>query len=310
MVFLRRARVAVLSASVIFASVVLGLSASLIYDRSTDYAYRESFEHLHEYLATYPYPPSPAPPPPPHRPSVMNGIPPPPVSLPDHDIDTALTASVSIITLVVVPPLLIADLFKKKIFISTVAVEASVLFVLWTLWLTCGAYTAWCSTTSYVNLIRCQISPNGQCLEYKFVEGLSFVNWFGLMVYSNTLFTLAVINHIRNQPIWFAAVSDAPKLPPLVFATTLPVDLAKNMSTSTGTFTIPNHIVFPSSVPPLHMQAQPDSPHSTLPSRPSSLVVPPSPLSASHASDLHSQTNTRSGPSPPTYSVQGGPSPV
>lgn len=119
---------------------------------------------------------------------------------PGTDIDTLLATSIAIINIVTVPLLsvhparstflnahfvyrLLADLFKRKTVLSSIAVEASWLcegfdcipvprphlfppVVVWVLWLTCAAYAAWCSQTQLVNFVRCQTSRGG-CFSHR-----------------------------------------------------------------------------------------------------------------------------------------------
>ncbi|KZV75105.1 hypothetical protein PENSPDRAFT_647381 [Peniophora sp. CONT] len=258
MLFLSRVRAGVLLSSVVLSSVVLTLSAILIYhrisyplefgvyDEANPGGPKQPVERDIVDLAVSRYgnfiggPPGP-------RPDVMvSGNPHhltgPVIIPPGTDIDTLLATSIAIINIVTVPLLLVADMFKRKTVISSIAVEASWLFVVWVLWLTCAAYAAWCSQTQLVNFVRCQTSQ-AQCLEYEFLEICSFMNWIIVMLYSNTLFTLAVINHMRRQPIWFTPVKDTPRLPPLVFAgpvQTVNMDEVK-MLLSGSSFSLPPH---------------------------------------------------------------------
>ncbi|VDC04072.1 unnamed protein product [Peniophora sp. CBMAI 1063] len=259
MLFLSRVRAGVLISSILLSAVVLTLSAILIYHRMTyplEFDVYDSDSNpggpkqgvqrdvvdiaMLRYGKLIGKPPGP-------DPDIMvSGNPhhlQGPIYIPTGtDTDTLLATSIAIINIVTVPLLLLADLFKRKTVMSSIAVEASWLFVVWVLWLTCAAYAAWCSQTQYVNFVRCQTLP-AQCLMYEFLEICSFISWIIVMLYSNTLFTLAVINHMRKHPIWFTPVRETPRLPPLVFAAPGPAVNMDEVKTllSGSSFSLPAH---------------------------------------------------------------------
>ncbi|KAI0035645.1 hypothetical protein K488DRAFT_82834 [Vararia minispora EC-137] len=313
MVFLRWVRTGVLTLSVVLSAGVLALSALLIYTRSTELLiyFDTGDDDAHfasvslQALAGNPVLRS-------AQNTQQNGGVGAEVLNPSgHDIDTILTTSVAIVNILTVPALLLADLLRKKTWVSTLIFEASWLFVLWSLWLTCAAYTAWCSQVNLVNFVR-----QGQCLQYKFVEVLSFINWISphndgaVMLYTNTLFTLAIINHMRRHPIWFSRVRDAPRLPPLVFATHPPMQLdegkAHSLSLSASSSSLLHH---PTTTRYSHGHSQIPDPHSPLlPSIDESSAAPPSPSVAVHE---HAVARTDAELAlPPTYTERPEPAPA
>lgn len=180
-------------------------------------------------------------------------------------------------------------------------------------------------------------SRQALCLEYEFLEIFSFVNWIiGMpltaflqemaethrgryrivMLYSNTLFTLAVINHMRKQPIWFTPVRDTPRLPPLVFASpgpTLSMDEVKTLL-SGSSFSLPQHdsrrppIINASSVPSLRLhtlQAHQRGDDATSGSGQTPLL----PASGQNSLDSHEHRRRSTMTLPPDYSERLGAQP-
>ncbi|TFY80408.1 hypothetical protein EWM64_g3599 [Hericium alpestre] len=113
------------------------------------------------------------------------------LELPNGNATAALAVGASVIHMCTILPMLVLDLIKRRCILSTVLVEAIWLWVMWIMWL------AWLSSG---------------CYKVKFLEIFCFINWIQLMIYTNTLFTLAVIGHLRGQPIWMSSVRDAPIL--------------------------------------------------------------------------------------------------
>jgi hypothetical protein len=105
---------------------------------------------------------------------------------------------------------------KKRAIISAVAVEAPCVYVLSFMWLTTGAYAE-----SLVNRIPGypQLLDPPECTRHKVLEGFAFLNWIQLMLYANTLMTVATICHVRKRFVWLLPVSELPTLgaPALTF---------------------------------------------------------------------------------------------
>lgn len=194
MAFLFFARLAILSFSVLLSLTVLALSLDLIYVHQKMNQYGEAYGG--------------------GSPSGMNGGG-GGVGVDGPDRSSALCAAVAILSVAATLPMLIVDLLKRKSFISMVVVEASCLCVLWVLWLACGAFTIVDNDSHLLSALDCDDIPSAsRCYEAKFIEVFALMNWITLMIYSNTLFTLGVIGHMRKQPLWFSVVREAPMLSP------------------------------------------------------------------------------------------------
>ncbi|KAH9062028.1 hypothetical protein EDB87DRAFT_1608957 [Lactarius vividus] len=117
----------------------------------------------------------------------------------------------------VVAPLLVAPILNPKTIISAVAIEAPFIYFVSFLWLATGVY-AELSIQSGTNCFS--IPPVGPyCSEHKVLEGISFINWIQLMLYANTLMTVATICHVRKHRVWLCPVKELPRFsaPALTF---------------------------------------------------------------------------------------------
>jgi hypothetical protein len=105
---------------------------------------------------------------------------------------------------------------KKKTIFSAVAVEAPCIYILSFMWLATGAYAE-----LLVNRIPGypQLLDPPECTRHKVLEGFAFLNWIQLMLYANTLMTVATICHVRKRSVWLLPVSELPTLgaPALTF---------------------------------------------------------------------------------------------
>ncbi|KAI9466698.1 hypothetical protein BJY52DRAFT_1233756 [Lactarius psammicola] len=117
----------------------------------------------------------------------------------------------------IVAPLLIAPIMNPKTVISAVAIEAPCIYIVSFLWLATAAY-AERSIESGTNCFPVAIGP--YCTEHKVLEGISFINWIQLMLYANTLMTVATICHVRKHRVWLCPVTELPTFsaPALTFA--------------------------------------------------------------------------------------------
>jgi len=127
----------------------------------------------------------------------------------------SLVASVS--NFIIIATLLIAPIMHPKTFISTVAIEAPCIYLVSFMWVASGAY-AEISIASGTNCYPAP-SPGSYCSEHKVLEGISFINWIQLMLYANTLMTVATICHVRKHPVWLRRVTELPRFsaPALTF---------------------------------------------------------------------------------------------
>jgi len=103
--------------------------------------------------------------------------------------------------------LLGASFSKRKNMLSVVAIEAPLIYVVSFMWLATGAYAEH----------KVEIGPGyfsfldtPECVQYKVVDAIAFINWIQLMLYANTLMTVATICHVRKRPVWFHPITELP----------------------------------------------------------------------------------------------------
>ncbi|KAF8485077.1 hypothetical protein DFH94DRAFT_260970 [Russula ochroleuca] len=105
---------------------------------------------------------------------------------------------------------------KRKTIISAVAVEAPCIYVVSFMWVATGAYAEHLNAgvPGYP-----QFLTTHECIRHKVLEGFAFVNWIQLMLYANTLMTVATICHVRRRSVWLLPVTELPTLgaPALTF---------------------------------------------------------------------------------------------
>jgi hypothetical protein len=97
---------------------------------------------------------------------------------------------------------------NPKTFITTVAIEAPCIYLVSFMWLATGAY----AEHSIESGTNCYPMPSvgAYCSEHKVLEGISFINWIQLMLYANTLMTVATICHVRKHRVWLRRVTELP----------------------------------------------------------------------------------------------------
>ncbi|KAH9050120.1 hypothetical protein EDB84DRAFT_1451018 [Lactarius hengduanensis] len=114
----------------------------------------------------------------------------------------------SALNFLIVVPLLVAPIMNPKTIISAVAIEAPSIYFVSFMWLATGAYAEH-SIQSGTNCFPLPVGP--YCTEHKVLEGISFINWIQLMLYANTLMTVATICHVRKHRVWLCPVKELPR---------------------------------------------------------------------------------------------------
>ncbi|KAI0316129.1 hypothetical protein OF83DRAFT_288268 [Amylostereum chailletii] len=123
---------------------------------------------------------------------------------------SALAVAVAVITIVSVVPMIVIDFLRQGAFTSLVWVEVAWFSVLWILWLSTGADTAWANDQVFVGS-SCDFANSivkTFCNEFKAVMAFSFLTWIVLMAYTSTLIVLAFIGHSRSQRTWTSTVRE------------------------------------------------------------------------------------------------------
>jgi len=113
----------------------------------------------------------------------------------------ALAIASAVLTLVTLPVMLIVDLMRTGAFTSMVVTELVWLFVLWALWLSTGADTAWFNSLTFANSCSGYNSVSTTaCNEVQAIEAFGFLNWIMLMGYSITILVAAIMASSRGHP--------------------------------------------------------------------------------------------------------------
>jgi len=238
----------------------------------------------------------------------------------------------SALNLFVAAVLLGASFSKRKNMLAVVAVEAPLLYVVSFLWLATGTYSEH-RVESGPGYFPYLDAP--ECAQYKVVEGIAFINWIQLMLYANTLMTVATICHVRRRRVWFHPVTELPTFsaPALTFGSR-PEAFDSPFMTKTNESEVPilgTSSRSADSRPPSHFRSrlpflQQTPPQQGIPSETSSPPLPSQPPSESVAtlarstsaqSDVTAAQNAPSHPQtstghrivvigePPTYSGPG-----
>ncbi|KAI9448353.1 hypothetical protein H4582DRAFT_82309 [Lactarius indigo] len=220
---LPQGRQLVLSFSLILSCVVIGVSISLLFapkpqdpDDNSE-AWQDWREEHNSYLRPRDY-----------APFDYDGI--------GYRVVPILGLVASASNFLIVAPLLIAPILSPKTIISAVAIEAPCIYFVSFLWVATGAY----AEHSIQSGTNCYPVPIGAffslvssgwgeavantfkgpyCTEHKVLEGISFINWIQLMLYANTLMTVATICHVRKHRVWLCPVKELPRFsaPALTF---------------------------------------------------------------------------------------------
>jgi len=199
---LPQGRLWVLISSLILSCTVFGISISLLRSPRTETYHESNFEKDWR-QTSHLWPRDPGPGPPPFN---VVGF---------RNVMILGTAS-SALNMVVSTAFLVATFIKRQTIISAVAVEAPCIYIASFMWLTTGAYAEHnIETGPYFPYLDVP-----ECLRYKVLEGIAFVNWIQLMLYANTLMTVATICHVRKRSMWLRPTSELPRFaaPALNFA--------------------------------------------------------------------------------------------
>ncbi|KAI9512707.1 hypothetical protein F5148DRAFT_1372923 [Russula earlei] len=133
--------------------------------------------------------------------------------------------------------LLAASSMKRKTVLSVVAVEAPCIYIVSFLWLATGAYAEHRADSGpYFPFLNTR-----ECIRYKVMEGIAFVNWIQLMLYANTLMTVATICHVRKPPVWFHPIAELPTFsaPALTFNSNPDMGFDQSLMTKTNESEVP-----------------------------------------------------------------------
>ncbi|KAI0254230.1 hypothetical protein BJV78DRAFT_62539 [Lactifluus subvellereus] len=109
----------------------------------------------------------------------------------------------SVLNIVLASTLLIVSAMRRKTIVTSVAIEAPCIYVVSFVWLATGAYTQ-----HNIDIVPFIVDPS--CTRRKVLAAVAFINWVQLMLYANTLMTVATICHVRKRGVWLRTVAELP----------------------------------------------------------------------------------------------------
>ncbi|OCB84531.1 hypothetical protein A7U60_g8517 [Sanghuangporus baumii] len=118
-----------------------------------------------------------------------------------------LAVAISVITLIVITPMLAIDFVRRGAVTSWVIVELGVTGVLMILWLATAATTA-DFTDGTVDCDGLRGDSEFICRTYQAIEAFAFINWLLLLFYFSALIGFSVTAQVRRNPPWRGTVRD------------------------------------------------------------------------------------------------------
>ncbi|KAH7910316.1 hypothetical protein BJ138DRAFT_975146, partial [Hygrophoropsis aurantiaca] len=126
----------------------------------------------------------------------------------------ALGLAAGAVTAVSMPLFLILGRLKTKVFTSMIVFEIVWGFLLWVFWIATAGDSA--AAKAYYFTEGCiygSTETNQLCYEFTVVEALSFIIFFSVFVYYDTLVLYSIINTIRGRGVWTSTVYEASTAP-------------------------------------------------------------------------------------------------
>jgi len=116
------------------------------------------------------------------------------------------TLAVSIITLIVVIPMLVIDFIRQGAVTSWVIVELIWVFILGILWLAAGGNDA---GLGIIGCIGADGPAESACQQVQAIEAFSFLNWLILHFYFVGLLILSIVAMTRSNNVFMRPVTEA-----------------------------------------------------------------------------------------------------
>lgn len=123
----------------------------------------------------------------------------------DFEVVALLAACACVLIL---PVFLVVAAIRKGAFTTKIVVELPTLFVLCILWLVAAALTAEWSGVLYPFGCAGLLDGSSWCQQFMAIEGLSFVTWILLFIYTATLLTYSLMAHSRGNQVWYQGVNE------------------------------------------------------------------------------------------------------
>ncbi|KAH7921086.1 hypothetical protein BV22DRAFT_980762, partial [Leucogyrophana mollusca] len=119
----------------------------------------------------------------------------------------AIGLAAGAVTALSLPLFLVLARRKTKVFTSMIVFEIVWGFLLWLLWVATAGDSAAAKAYYFPEgcIYRSQIT-NQICYEFTVVEGFSFVIFFAVFIYYDTLVLYSIINAIRGKGVWTSTV--------------------------------------------------------------------------------------------------------
>jgi len=131
-----------------------------------------------------------------------------------------VTLVIALLTLLTLPPLLAISIMRKGHIVNMIAIELGVMAVFWILWIAASA------TTTNQLLLYCDFGFGDtvlSCSEPLAVQAFAWLNWVIITKYILILLILAILQHVRGNPIWTRPVTNVDLFAPRVMVATGPV---------------------------------------------------------------------------------------
>ncbi|KAG2014126.1 hypothetical protein CC2G_010969 [Coprinopsis cinerea AmutBmut pab1-1] len=112
----------------------------------------------------------------------------------------ALSLATGILTFLTLPVMYWLSVTRTGAFTSFIVVEVAWLWFLWIMWIASAGSTAAVVHPS---------AHGGLASEAQAVQAFGFLNWIFLMVYTTTLFVLAIVSHVKGtSAVWTSSVRE------------------------------------------------------------------------------------------------------
>lgn len=163
----------------------------------------------------------------------------------------AVSLAIAILTLLILPPILAISIMRKGHVANMIAVELGVMSILWILWIAASAMT-----TNQL-LFYCDFIVNDtvlNCSEPLAVQAFAWLNWVIITKYILILLILAILQHVRGNPIWTRPITNVDLFAPRVFIATGPVYDPK-----TGGYTTQQPVAYATQQPVVYTPQQTQS---------------------------------------------------
>jgi len=144
--------------------------------------------------------------------SLLNG------NIPNQFTYAPLAVAISVITLVVLTPMIIVEFLRRGAITSWLMVEMIICVVIGILWLATAADASgsdvsesFSGSCDFIGTAKAVSELQTACHSWQAIQAFGYLNWIFLKAYATLLLILAVIQNSRgNKGIWQTPVSEVP----------------------------------------------------------------------------------------------------